>query len=209
MARHRRDDAFEPLDHPLTYDELARRMHGFHLARVDELPVIELYLDQVLSLITMELAPLYEPGEKIVTGSMVNNYVKQHVIERPSRKRYTRRHVAKLIFVCTLKRVLSIAQIGQILQIMNACEVDAAAAYDELAAALEQALTERFPLASDVRPIHALPTIKLVGTDGSPVDEQLTSLLESSVSLAADRVYVDKMLALKSYREQAAEEEGS
>ena len=206
MSIRRKDEHVEPFDRPDTYEELAFRMRAFHLARVDELPAIELYLDQVLSLIADELAPLYEPGEKIVTGSMVNNYVKQHVIERPTRKRYSRRHLAKLIFVCVLKRVLSIAQIGQVLHVMDASDIDTTVAYNELAFALEQALAARFPTESGARPIHALPSIHLVGADGSPVDERLTSLLESSVSLAADKVYVDKMLALESHREHLAAE---
>ena len=51
----------------------------------------------------------------IITKSMINNYVKQNVIEKPFKKRYKRFHVSYLIIISTLKRVLSISEISKII----------------------------------------------------------------------------------------------
>ncbi len=66
----------------MTLDEdgaraLARRMREAHIMRIDEMPRIELYLDQVLALVSQSLSFMALPGEELITGSMVNNYVKQ------------------------------------------------------------------------------------------------------------------------------------
>ena len=64
----------------------------FRLPEWDELPQIELYLDQVIALVTRYIGFLvYDPAEdKLLTPSMVNNYVKLHLIPPPVRKKYGR-----------------------------------------------------------------------------------------------------------------------
>ena len=46
---------------------------------------------------------------------MINNYVKGDVITAPISKRYNREHMALIEEVCTLKQVLSIAEVKQII----------------------------------------------------------------------------------------------
>ena len=46
---------------------------------------------------------------------MINNYVKGEVITAPISKRYNREHLALIEEVCTLKQVLSIADVKQII----------------------------------------------------------------------------------------------
>lgn len=88
----------------------------FHIPRFNELPNIDLYMDQVLSIIETSLSIFAsENDEKIITKSMINNYVKQKVIESPSKKHYKKFHVAYLIIISTLKRVLSISEISKII----------------------------------------------------------------------------------------------
>ena len=103
---------------------LAERMRSVHISRIREMPRIELYLDQLLTLVSQELEFMQVPGETLVTGSMVNNYVKQGVIPAPRKKRYTRRHVASLLFVCALKRVFSISQVSQLAALIWSSELD-------------------------------------------------------------------------------------
>ena len=67
--------------------ELAERLGSVHVSRIHEMPRIELYLDQLLTLVAQELEFMRLPDETLVTGSMVNNYVKQGVIPAPRRKR--------------------------------------------------------------------------------------------------------------------------
>ncbi|ASZ08362.1 MULTISPECIES: DUF1836 domain-containing protein [Enterococcus] len=84
----------------------------FRLPRWEELPDLELYMDQVITLIDRYLSPIIQ-GEKhpLLTSSMVNNYVKQGLIPAPIKKRYNKRHVAFLIAITTLKQVLTIPEI--------------------------------------------------------------------------------------------------
>ena len=123
---------------------LSERMAHVHISRISELPRIELYLDQVLAIVAGELAPVMLPGEVAITGSMVNNYVKQKVVPAPRRKRYTRRHVASLLFVTAMKRVYSIGQIASMMGMIDRSDVDVSALYDEVVALLEQSLAQRF-----------------------------------------------------------------
>lgn len=58
-----------------------------HLPQWEELPDIDLYMDQVLNLVDRYLSPI---GVKPVTAAMINNYVKLNLIPKPIGKRYSR-----------------------------------------------------------------------------------------------------------------------
>lgn len=79
-----------------------------HLPQWEELPDIDLYMDQVLSLLDRYLSPI---GVKTVTAAMINNYVKLNLIPKPIGKRYSRMHVAYIFAIAVLKDVFEIAQI--------------------------------------------------------------------------------------------------
>ena len=68
----------------------AQRLLELHLPRYGEIPRIDLYMDQLVGFLEETLAPLYQPDEKIITRSMVNNYVKQGVLAAATGKKYTR-----------------------------------------------------------------------------------------------------------------------
>lgn len=85
------------------------------LPRWDELPDFELYMDQMLSLMERYLGAPSIAGEKGVTASMVNNYVKIGLLPAPQKKRYSRVHLACLIVICALKPVLPLAVIQAIM----------------------------------------------------------------------------------------------
>ena len=63
----------------------------------DALPSIPLYMDQV-TMVTGEALALFACGEKqsLLTSSMINNYVKNGLVEHPVHKKYAREHLAKL-----------------------------------------------------------------------------------------------------------------
>lgn len=79
----------------------------------EELPTIDLYMDQVISLLLQYLSffPAELGGEAFITKSTVNNYVRLKVIPAPVKKRYTRIHLAYLIIICCLKSTLNISYI--------------------------------------------------------------------------------------------------
>lgn len=96
-------------------EDLGRRS----LPQWEELPDLELYMDQVLSLVGR-----YLPGgeDKGLTASMVNNYVKQKVLPPPVNKRYGRGHLAALLMLCTLKSVMPISAVQQLFESWGGAE---------------------------------------------------------------------------------------
>ena len=92
------------------------RLAAQKLPRWDELPDIELYMDQLLGLIRRYLGTYPGFDEKGLTASMVNNYVKQGVVPSPVKKRYGREQLSRLIIVCLLKSSFPIAAIRRLLE---------------------------------------------------------------------------------------------
>lgn len=84
-----------------------------------ELPDIDLYLDQVL-LYVNQISEANQQNEKGLTASMINNYVKHGHLEKPIKKKYSRKQVARLIVITSLKNVFSIQEISQTLAILTA-----------------------------------------------------------------------------------------
>ena len=116
--------------------EICSALAGHRLPRWEELPDLELYMDQVLSLTARFLGDYPGFDSKGLTASMVNNYVKIGVIPAPVKKRYSRVHLARLLMVCLLKAVLPIASIGTLFSAGLADSTEAAF-YDRFCEALE------------------------------------------------------------------------
>ena len=118
------------------------QLRTYDLPEWDNLPELELYMDQVTGYLNEVFAPLCPPGEeKILTKAMVNNYVKQKVMAPPTKKKYGRAHVAQLLAICALKQVLSIQEVAQLIRIQTQiCEVQRA--YDYFCGQLEEALKQ-------------------------------------------------------------------
>ena len=152
------------------------------------LPDIGLYMDQVITLMDRTFSPALPKGE--MTKSMVNNYVKQRVVPAPRRRRYTRRHVATLTFVCAFKRVFSINEIKALYEACIDEGVNVASAYDELAGALEQAVAQRF----EGEGALATPRVTLVGASGAEVAPGISRVMAAGVEAVADKVFVERSL---------------
>ena len=84
----------------------------------DELPEIDLYMDQVVALMDKYLSfHKLSEGDSILTHSMVNNYVKLGIMPAPVKKKYSREHIAYLIIICSLKQALPISDIKKLIDI--------------------------------------------------------------------------------------------
>ena len=92
-------------------------LDSYRLPEWNDLPHIDLYLDQVIALVNQYLGFfVYDPTEeKLLTPSMVNNYVKLRLIPAPVRKKYARKHIALLLMICTFKQSLSMAAMAEML----------------------------------------------------------------------------------------------
>ena len=92
---------------------------NFHIPRWEELPNIDLYMDQVVSLIEETLINLItikeDQKDKFITKTMINNYVKHGILTSPVNKKYNKTHIARLIVICILKQVYSISDINSLI----------------------------------------------------------------------------------------------
>ena len=92
--------------------ETEEKLLAFHCPRWEELPDVELYVDQMVSYIERHLSALDVQQEgHLITASMINNYVKMKLIPAPVKKRYGIRQLARLIVICSLKRDFSISEL--------------------------------------------------------------------------------------------------
>ena len=92
--------------------DIEEKLLAFHCPRWEELPDVELYVDQVVNYIERHLSVLNVSEEgRFITASMINNYVKMKLIPAPMKKRYGVRQLARLIVICSLKRDFSIAEL--------------------------------------------------------------------------------------------------
>ena len=103
-------------------------------------PNIDLYMDQVITWLERQMGIFsQQDGEKPVTPSMINNYVKNQVIPRPVQKKYTRDHLAYLIAVLNLKQVLSLSDITKLIAKLTS-EKDVETIYEQFAQMQVEAL---------------------------------------------------------------------
>lgn len=91
------------------------------LARIDyikpeELPNIDLYMDQVTTFMDDRLSiSKRHPEDKVLTKTMINNYAKNNLLPPPVKKKYSKEHLLALIFIYYFKNILSIGDIQAVL----------------------------------------------------------------------------------------------
>ncbi|MBR0357667.1 MAG: DUF1836 domain-containing protein, partial [Clostridia bacterium] len=92
-------------------------LNDFRLPQWDELPDMDLYMDQVVMLLQryLNFLPEDEHGNAAITASIINNYVRLKIMPPPQKKKYTRVHMAYLIMVCSLKQSVNIPYIQKML----------------------------------------------------------------------------------------------
>ena len=100
--------------------ELLDRLKEISYVQPDELPNIDLYMDQVTTFMDRHLASSkrYEE-DKLLTKTMINNYTKNELLPSPNKKKYSKDHMYLLILIYYLKSVLSITDIQSILKPLN------------------------------------------------------------------------------------------
>lgn len=125
-------------------DNIAIQMQQYRCPRYAELPNLLLYRDQVLEALNSYILPLYPDQSQLpVTAAMINNYVKQKLIDAPVKKRYNRDQVAQLLCILLLKQVFSISEIRALLEIQTrTCPFPQA--YDYFCIEFESALQAAF-----------------------------------------------------------------
>lgn len=120
------------------------KVSNFHIPRWNELPNLDLYLDQLVTILDKYLKDyICNKEETIITKTMINNYVKQGIIKPPKKKKYSRLHIATLFVICILKQIYSISDINE-LMMLAIKTAKFTSAYDQFCEALEKAILYTF-----------------------------------------------------------------
>ena len=113
----------------------AEGLKELRLPRWEELPELELYMDQVITLVDRYLSPLIEDEKhQLLSSAMVNNYVKHKLV-------YNRNHLAYLIAITLLKQVFAIPDINELIRMQLAIN-EPKDAYNSFCAVQEEALLQ-------------------------------------------------------------------
>ena len=103
------------------------KINKFHIPRWNELPNIDLYLDQVVNLINSTLSPYIflnndtkKENIQVLTKTMINNYAKAKLFPSPHKKKYSKSHIILLILIYHIKTVLTINDICKLFAPINA-----------------------------------------------------------------------------------------
>ena len=103
-------------------DALQQQFHemveAIKFVSIDDIPRIDLYMDQVLTFMEEHLKSGTRDPEhdKILTKTMINNYVKNDVLIPPVRKKYGMDHMVLLLVIYYLKSFLSIGDIQKVVE---------------------------------------------------------------------------------------------
>lgn len=94
-------------NHELLRD-IFRRLDSLDYVRPDQIPNINLYMDQVTTFMddNLEKSKRYA-SDKVLTKTMINNYAKNNLLPPPIKKKYTREHMLLLIYIYYFKNMLS------------------------------------------------------------------------------------------------------
>ena len=157
-------------------------MSNFHCPRWNELPDIELYMDQVLNIMDRHLNCFAQEDSKIITSTMINNYVKQKIVKPPRNKKYDRVHLAYLIPVCILKQVIGIPELCNGIELVL-MHKEIPEAYDYFCELLELTLKNVF---SNKPPLPC--------SDNDPFEDRvLKSIVSCFVTLQYTRYLISKI----------------
>ncbi|MBP1581865.1 MAG: DUF1836 domain-containing protein [Oscillospiraceae bacterium] len=164
---------------------------GFRLPRYHEIPNVGLYLEQTTKYIEEYLEPFHDIN---ITGSMISNYVKKGLIANPVRKQYYRDQIAYLLFMSFAKSVLSLDNIGMLME-MQRKSYGNQRAYDYFCDEFENILQFVFNL-KDV--------VDNVGSDMT--DEKL--MLRNTIITICHKLYLDQCFVALSKELEEGHPEG-
>ena len=178
----------------------------------DDIPNIELYMDQVTSFLNTRLkSTTRNKGEdKILTKTMINNYAKNDVLPPPVKKKYNKDHMVTLILIYYYKYFLSISDIETILKPLNEDyfgqdkDVKLTDIYDELIDKEAQMLDG---IIADIKTLY--DEAHTMYTDVNNGDEDTLQLF-AFISLLSQDVYIKKLLIEKlvdGYKQKAEQED--
>ncbi len=166
-------------------EETTGVMQDFRLPRYHEIPNVGLYLEQTARYIAECFEPLLDG---VITTSMISNYVKRGLVSNPVKKQYSREQIAYLIYITTVKTVLSMEDIRLMLQIQKET-YETQVAYDYFCTAMEEML-------SCISQNRQIPDVSA----GAESAEK--TMLRNTVVAVAHTICLRKQFALLQQKEQ-------
>ena len=102
-------------------ESILQSLDRFEHIKAKDIPNMDLYMDQVTTLMESRLASASRHGneDKILTKTMINNYAKNDLLPAPFKKKYSKEHILVLIFIYYYKGILSIGDIQKLLTPLN------------------------------------------------------------------------------------------
>ena len=94
--------------------QFAARLKAFAPIAWDLIPDLGLYMDQVITFVERQCKGLFI--DRVFTPSMVNNYVKIGLVDRPVAKKYGREQLAQLLMIGVLKQSISTENMKTLVQ---------------------------------------------------------------------------------------------
>ncbi|GAB4072846.1 DUF1836 domain-containing protein [Barrientosiimonas marina] len=100
--------------------ELAESLHLNHYLRPDDIPDLNLYMDQVIQLFERQFDNTTRyPDDKVLTKTMINNYAKGKLFFPVENKKYTKEHLLLISMIYQMKGALSISDVKTALNQLN------------------------------------------------------------------------------------------
>lgn len=88
--------------------DLLAYLGGLSHVKPEDIPDIDLYMDQVTTFMESHLKDMRRhPEDKVLTKTMINNYAKNNLLPPPVKKKYSREHMLLLVFIYYFKNMLS------------------------------------------------------------------------------------------------------
>lgn len=97
------------------WEVLQEKLQAFLLPEWSLLPDFGLYMDQLVTYVERCFAVLTDSELVSLTPSMINNYVKAGLIDRPQGKKYSRECLAQLLMICELKQTTPLSAMQKLL----------------------------------------------------------------------------------------------
>lgn len=163
----------------------AKDILNYHCPRWNELPEIELYIDQVVCILENNLS-LFNSNPKFptITSTMINNYVKHRIINPPKKKKYNKDHLAYLFVICIFKRLMPLADIRESI-VMTKRWFSVEEGYNLFCEELEKALK------------HAFSPDKYTIQSALDTDIQEVAAMRAIVNAFANSVLADRIIAIR------------
>lgn len=154
-------------------------LSSFRLPHWEDLPDEPVYTNRILVIIDEYFHDLFEVTKTpMLTRSMINNYVKGHIIAPPVNRKYEKITVAELVLISLLKTTYTMDEVTMLLNLGRKFEKKPKSIYNRVCRSIEEAI--KMVYSKNIE----------VDTSGSHVDRHFKYILTSFALSFACKLYV-------------------